>query len=210
MKIIINRFMIALSFFVGIETGLVSKASAGPIDIVNNGSFEEGLTDWTRVNPGDWNGYDGVYSSGYSGSYSLTLSNNSSQGVAGVQQTVATIDGQQYAGTFWWAASQRVNNVSLNILWDGQVVFSLLGDNNLPSLGWQQFSFSAVGTGSDVLTIEGLDPWGWQFIDEVSMTAGSTPSTVAEPASLMTTTAALAGVWLLVGLRRRQRLEVVT
>jgi hypothetical protein len=72
----------------------------------------------------------------------------------------------------------------LEVLWNGSAIATI--DGQAPTNGYELLSYRAVGTGSDVLSVEGYSTSGFDNIDNLSVTAAAAVSAVPEP-----------GVWLL-------------
>ena len=167
-------------------------ARALPINLVQNGGFETGtISDWTQV--GYFHSYDFVTDWGHTGTYSLDLGNFASDGLGGVAQTISTVAGQQYNLSFFWmsAQSNAPGLAAFVVKWDNTTVMSMSGESAAP---WTEYSFDVTGKGSDILTIEAFTNYGSQEIDDISVTANSSSTSVPEPSSLMLVCMGLFGV----------------
>ena len=149
-----------------------TQALAGT-NLVQNPSFETGdLTDWTQV--GNWvPSYNFVSTDSIAfGSYDLWDGNYADQGYAGVSQTLATTNGQQYQISLAWLATGTNSGGTqlYQVLWDGNLLGSIT-DSVATYPTWTTLNYSATGTGSDTLTIEGYSNSGYNITDDVSVVA---------------------------------------
>lgn len=191
---------------------LASSASA---DIVVNGSFESyggsgnsnigmGLDGWTIGGPG---GIDIVIPELGKGEYWLpadgevSLSLNWTQ-PSSITQVLATEPGQWYEVRFWMAAEIYGGPQwrTMDVTWNGGVIgspsFEYTGQGPT-ELGWTEFSFLALGTGSDSLSFVSTTPANYgPALDLVSVTP------IPEPGSL-----ALLSLVGFAGLRRRREVR---
>ncbi len=188
----------------------IAPAEAASINLVVNGGFETGnLEGWT------FQGYEGgrFYSGTGTTVADTPIAPHSGQDAAQIDvqnimgqtlsQTLATIPGQTYTLTFWhlYQIADIKHEVGyFDVGWNNEDVHF---ESYLPSspLGWTEFTFDVLGTGSDTLSFYYLEgPPNDQGLDDVSVVAGSLP----EPGSLALLGLGLAGV---IGLRRRRRLH---
>jgi len=110
-----------------------------------------------------------------SGSYGLSIGNFDYQPVPSLSQTLTDINLASYSGSLYVAYGGGVGN-------DAGAYFDEL-INNTPVLAlddtatypYSQYTFSFIGTGSDVLTLEGnTNPSEW-FADDVVVPTTATP-----------------------------------
>ncbi len=92
-----------------------------------------------------------------------------------IQQTVgATVDGQTYELTFWYAPRPNDgddDSSSMKVLWNGQVVHEIVSSASTPA-GWQQITVQVTATGpNSVLGFQGAGQANelGAFIDNVSL-----------------------------------------
>jgi Carbohydrate binding domain len=133
------------------------------VNLVTNGGFENGLTDWT--------GNNGVGTSNatipaHSGNYYLSLA--AVGGDAYTSQTLPTQIGTEYAISLWyWASGQQPDD--LNVFFGGDNVLSL---TDPPQAGWTQYTVDDVATSADTaLTIGGRNDPAADGVDDVSVVA---------------------------------------
>jgi hypothetical protein len=157
-------------------------------DLIVNGGFETGdFTGWTTnsaaslaVEP---NGHLGIPS--HSGNYYANFGTSNTLGV--ISQSVADTSGASYSLQMWlWSdgggGSGAVKD-EFKIAWNGTTISDMI---NIPAGPYTLLSFTVVGTGSDTLTLSGLDNGdnpGALALDDVSLNpavAGAPePSTMA-------------------------------
>lgn len=105
-----------------------------------------------------------------------------------ITQAVATTPGQLYALSFFMAAEIRGGPSlrTMDVLWDGAIVgqptFTYTGQGP-DNMGWTQFTYNVVGTGSDILAFRSTTPANFgPALDAVSLTPlGAVP----EPSSVI-------------------------
>jgi len=176
----------------GFEGGTYSSTIGGftnnsvPVDWVPNMGFDLEPS-FNHVNSGNQ----------HSGNFDLSIGNFDNQPLAMLSQTIATVSGDTYSGSFW-AFDGGANgdpNAFLNLVVDGNVEVSL----NDTVGAWSQFTFSFTGTGSDTLTIEAqTNPSEW-YADDVVVT-GASP--VPEPSTFALLSGA--GLVILAGMAHRK------
>jgi hypothetical protein len=173
--------------------------SSAPNNIVANCGFENGVytstidgnTD-TSV-PVDWTpnaAYDleepfpfnFVTSYSKSGNDGLSIGNYDDQPVPTLSQTLSDVAGATYSGSLFIAyggAGDGDTSAFFDVLINGVSVLSL---NDTATYWYSPYTFSFVGTGSDVLTLEGnTNPVEW-YVDDIVVTD---PSSVPEPGSIL-------------------------
>ncbi|PRC91980.1 PEP-CTERM sorting domain-containing protein [Solimicrobium silvestre] len=129
-----------------------------------------------------------------SGTTALSIGNDDGQPVPTLSQTLTDVSGSTYNGSvyvLYGAAGTSDTNVFFDLSINGSDLVAL---NNTASGANTQYTFSFVGTGSDLLTLGGnTSPSEW-YVDDVVVTgqAASTPPSVPEPGTLF-----LAGLGLL-------------
>jgi len=195
-------------------TPSICDADSG--NLVQNCGFEDGTytsgsdtsipVDWTAL--GDWDtGYNGVrtdveFVGPNSGNDFLTLSNFSSQSpMGGVSQTLSDAAGATYQVSFYFTQNDTnsATNEAFEVLWNGVVEFDQTGGTGSDT--YEEYSFDVIGTGSDVLELEGFSNDGYNYIDDVEVNLVS-PAPVPEPVSLAIFATGLIGAG---AARRRQR-----
>lgn len=193
------------STVLGILAAGIVTIQADPINLVSNGSFEEGgivYSDngaWIVYNPiTGWassgavevqsNGLYGAGSNAADGTHWVELDSHfNGPGSVAIQQTLATTAGAQYTLSFSFAgrpgygAGENVVDVGIN---GGMTRFSK--GSTSPALNWEVITLSFTGTGSDViyfadggLATPGINNSLGTLIDAVSVTQA-----VPEPATL--------------------------
>ncbi len=153
-------------------------------NMVQDCSFEYGLTWWQT--DGNWDVNNNAVTSfiAHSGTYSLKDGNYPSQGVAGVWNYITDTPGEAYTLSFWLyldADNSGGGDQQYYLVGWGQQ--GLLVESNQPmSTQWTQYTYTVVGTGSDILQFSGYSNHGYNYLDDISLTpvSDSTP----EPATL--------------------------
>ena len=174
-------------------------ASAAPISLITNGSFEDVSSDEgvQTLTPGTWQIY-GSIPGWSSGPYGIEVRNN----VAGAAydgklfieldttnnsialQSIATVAGSLYKLTFFYSPRPGVTAATTNnieVYWNGTLL-QLLSGTGGSTHNWQAFNFSVTGTGSDTLQFKatGEDNSYGGSLDMVSLThAVPEPGTLA-------------------------------
>jgi len=178
---------------------LKCAASAAAPNILTNGSFEDyggtgfnsnigaGLFGWTIGAAG---GIDIVFSTGIEpfywqapdGDVSLSLNWFRPESVS---QMIATTPGTPYHLSFFMGAEiyGGPTTRTMDVLWNGAVIgnpsfqYTAQGPT---SMGWVQFSYDVVGTGSDIIAFQSKTLGGYgPALDAVSLVTVPEPSVVA-------------------------------
>jgi hypothetical protein len=168
-----------------------------PVDLIQNGSFAAGLTDWTLSGH---QGYGMAFDGGADGGAYLFLD---SLGFSPLSQDVAATPGQRYLLTFAFRGSypaQQSPPFAINVLWNGDLLGSY--SLNIYSASWVTESlFLTGGPGSmDDLTFVNPDP-SFAALDAVSLV--SVPDSTG-PAIYFCSAAALIGFS---ALQRRRKIR---
>ena len=180
------RILLPVTLAAGAAT-LVAGSAFGA-NIVLNPGFEAGLTDWTKVGNFD-TGYNYVTSiTSFEGANSLADGNYAYQGTAGASQQLTTGNGAGYLVTVEWSTnrSNDAANQLFQVLWDGNVIAYTQG---APATPWTLLSGTVTGTGSDELILQGYSTYGYNYVDDISVTA-----VVPEPSTWALMLAGFAGL----------------
>jgi hypothetical protein len=193
-------------------------ASAAPVNLVVNGSFEDisSAAGVQQLASGTWDTFASLpgWSSNNNG---IEVRNN----VAGTAfdgnqfveldaarnsiayQSISTVLGQAYDLSFYFSPRPGVtfpnDTNNIEIYWNGTLLQTASGLGGAVN-NWQRFSFTVTGSGSDTIRFQAAgasDSFGGS-LDMVSLAASQVP----EPASVALVLTALAAAG---GLRRRQR-----
>ena len=171
---------------------LTGYRPAAAANIVYNPGFETGdFTGWAVTNDDDSDTFV-AFTLGHTGSYAADFSNPDYDGT--VAQTLTDVSGQNYTFSFWVETDGGTPS-------DFSALFNttaLLTESNPAGSGYTQFSYTVTGTGSDTITFGGLDVPGFVLLDDVSVTAVTSPT--PEPSTIM-----LMGLVGCVGLIARRR-----
>ncbi len=161
--------------------------SAAHANLVKNGGFETGdFTGWTLTN--DTNSFvfgsdPGTSYVPHSGNYEALLGAYGSDGI--LSQTISDTAGQTMTLTYWLASDGNAPS-DFSASWDGKVIAdSVL--TNIVQQGYIEYSFRVTGTGSDTLSFNERNDFGFLSLDDVSLS-------VPEPGTLGLLGAALIGL----------------
>lgn len=168
--------------------------AGGPIvcattdNLIQNCAFNQGLNpaytsvevplNWTAL--GSWDSYDSLTQaeSLEPGGYSVK-NGDGPPNLSGISQTLADVAGQSYTFSFW--LFQDGDNTTgpgqdYGATWDGNI---LLDETDQPlSTSWTEFSYTVVGTGNDTVQLGGDSYHGYNYVDDVSVTATPEPGTL--------------------------------
>ncbi len=162
-------------------------------NLVVNGSFEDqaqaagtwgvygSMPGWSTVSGSGIELRNQVAGNAFDGSNFVELDSYDNSGMA---QTLTTVAGSFYTLAFDYSARAGVGAASngIEVLWNGASVASVTADGSgLSGNDWHLFSYSVLGTGSDLLTFRAVgtsDSFGGS-LDAVSVTAVPEPSTYA-------------------------------
>jgi hypothetical protein len=200
--------------------------SSVPGNIVANCGFENGVYSSTIAGntngsvPNSWTanaGYDlepsfnhtGTaqlasvdYTPVNSGTFALSIGNFDFEAVPALSQTLVDLSGAVYSGNIfvsYGGAGAADAGAYFQVLINGTPVLSL---NDTAPGTYTEYGFNFVGTGSDVLTLQGnTNPSEW-YADDVSAATAATP----EPASILLL-ATIAGLCAASFLKRRRTLR---
>jgi hypothetical protein len=168
-------------------------------NLVLNCGFELGTKTTTvggYTNPGvpvDWTSnagfnsepsYNFVTTNAYSGNYALSIGNYDYQPLATLSQTIADVSGGSYTGSFYAYDGGYLGDgdAFLMLTLNGTTTLVDLSDTAGP--GYAEYTFSFIGTGSDILTFGATtNPAEW-YIDDVTV-LGPSPSPTPEPISML-------------------------
>lgn len=179
--------------------GLALASLAAPqarANLITNGNFTDGLTDWTVSGN---NGFTGV-SCGSFEAYSAPVGSCFAYlGAVGsldfLSQTIADTSGMSYSLSFLFGTDNDTPN-EFDVEWNGVTIYDQT-DIFGTAGEFVPMSFDVTGTGSDLLTISSRDDPGYLAVTNVGLN-------VPEPATLSLFGAALAGL----GIFRRRRKTV--
>jgi hypothetical protein len=179
--------------------GLAAESILSAESILRNGSFESyrgagfnsnigaGLDGWTI---GAHGGIDIVFSTGMEPYYWQAADGNVSLslnyfGPENVSQTMATTLGMTYQLSFSMAAEiyGGPSTRTMDVLWNGVTIgrpsFEYTGQGPT-SMGWVQFSYTMLGTGSDTLTFQSTTPGYYgPALDGVALVPVPEPSVIS-------------------------------
>ena len=194
-----------------------SEAQAASI---TNGGFEGGSTGtvpngWSAnaayLSEPSFNFVTSLAADVHSGTFALSISNFNSENIPVLSQTITDTPGTLYTINFWATAP---NSDLSSVLY---VFINTSFASNAPSGGtgrtitgtalplpYTLESFGFTGTGSDVLSIAAYNNPSYYYVDDVSISGGTTPPAVPLPAALPLFATGLAGLGLL-GSRRKRK-----
>jgi hypothetical protein len=219
---LIARVALATSLVgVGANAALASSSICDAIvgNLVANCGFEGGSTAvgsstvpnlWTPNAAYTSTGLNQVQPAPHSGAFALQIGNFDDQAVPSLSQTLTDVAGNTYTGTLFLEYGGNANGTPdtsafFNVLIGSTIIASATGaapsDGGWPGV-YTALMFSFVGTGSDVLTIEGnTNPSEW-FVDDISVPGGTTATPL--PAALPLFATGIGGLGLL-GWRRKRK-----
>jgi flagellin len=193
-------------------------------NIVLNGGFETGdLTGWTVNSLEDSWSISSVANTGLfavtTGCVGDTCINGDPASQNFLTQTLLTNPGDSYTLSFWYdpgsVGAGEGNTSELMILWGGVQVDDLLligtgGSDGgpvvtltTPDPGYNQYTYSLIATSTSTdLTFLGRQDPSFSFLDDISVTDTSLPSSAPEPSSYLT---AAGGILILGAMRMRAR-----
>ena len=156
-------------------------------NLIQNCAFNEGLNpayasvdvpaDWTEL--GSWDSYDSLTQaeSLEPGGYSVK-NGDAPPNLTGIGQTVTDVAGQTYTLSFWLfqdGDNSTGPGQAYGAEWDGTIVFA---ETDQPrSTSWTEVNVTVVGTGDDTVELGGDSYHGYNYVDDVSLTATPEPST---------------------------------
>ncbi|SFF50665.1 PEP-CTERM protein-sorting domain-containing protein [Duganella sp. CF458] len=167
-------------------------ASAGPIELITNGSFEQnriGANSWTIKSALDgWNiGAKGVEvrnnvaGTAQNGSNFLELDSTANSWIS---QTINTVVGGKYDLSFYYAPREntRAATNGIDVLWNGNLLKHVEQDNFTSKTNWFKIELSmfAVGSLSNLsFQASGISDSIGGSLDNVSLKAVPEPATIA-------------------------------
>jgi hypothetical protein len=188
-KFFAPAFLVAAASF-----GITAPASAIPINLLTNGSFETGdFTGWTQS--GNL-GFTSVTTGGFgaeAGIYSVYFGPVGSDGI--LSQTFSDTPGSllKISG---WLAGDGTGFSEFRMLLDG---VSGAYVSPVPSQGYTQYTFTALATGLDTFSVQFRNDPSFDGFDNFVITQSA--SAVPEPSTLALVGAGLA----VIGAMRRRR-----
>lgn len=197
----LNRFLsglaaAAFSLVVPLFTALPSFADSASIcdadsgNLVLNCGFEldtgfQDLEDWTVAggSPTAFLSTTPVNS----GNFAATFTSNA--GDAYLSQTLSTVAGDSYTFSFYLDvvpvnASSGNGESLMQADWNGTTELDLTSTSTIAS-GWQLYSYDVTATSSStVIQFGGLDPVGYNYLDDVEVNLVPSGATVPEPSTI--------------------------
>ncbi len=178
---------------------LFAFASSASAEMITNGGFETGdFTGWT-TGANSFPQYI-VTNPVHSGTFAAQIAGFSFNPNTLSQTITTTLSGQSYDLSFWRYQQGGGPTVSLDVLWNGNSIFSELNPPFASFNIYQQFMFHVTGTGNDTLTFVSANNPSFTYLDDVSLT-----QSVPEPTCL--TLFGLGSVGLVVYRRMRRKGE---
>lgn len=167
-------------------------ASAGPIELITNGSFEQnriGANSWTIKSALDgWNiGSKGVEvrnnvaGTAQNGNNFLELDSTANSWIS---QTINTVAGGKYDLSFYYSPRQNTAAATngIDVLWNGNLLKHVEQDNFTSKTNWFKIELSmfAVGSLSNLsFQASGISDSIGGSLDNVSLSAVPEPATIA-------------------------------
>ena len=184
---------------------------------VTNGGFELGSTGtvpngWSAnlayLSEPTFNFVTTIAADVHSGTHALSISNFNSENIPVLFQTITDTPGTLYTINFW-ALATTVDSASvlyafINTSFASNAPSGGTGATITGTLPYTLESFSFMGTGSDVLSIAAYNNKSYYYVDDVSISGGTTPPTVPLPSALPLFATGLGALGLL-GWRRKKR-----
>jgi PEP-CTERM motif len=190
--------LVALSLCASVPAFAQDVCSGVAGNIVANCGFENGVYSSTLSGntnagvPNSWTpdaafdlepSFNHAAGGGYSGSYQLSIGNYDYQPVPTLSQGLTDVSGTTYSGSLFvdYGGGQGGDSAAyFDVLINGADVVAV---NDTPANGFHEYTFSFVGTGSDVLALTGnTDPSEW-YVD--SIVIASSVASTPEPSSLL-------------------------
>lgn len=154
-----------------VATALMMASPSSAANLINNGGFDDGLTDWEADGWKARNYFPvGTYADTLCGSRYCTLS-----------QTVSTIAGATYDLSISYNAGYRANDGAVLKIYFGDQLVSTLTGGSAP---FDTFEFHDLVAASEntVLLFSGISTWGTLALDSIELVEIEAPA-VPEPAT---------------------------
>lgn len=171
-----NKIGLGLCF--AFTLALAPSANAA-VELVSNGGFESGLTDWTQAGNTGFTGVDG--SLVHSGASAFFTGPIGSDGF--LSQAIATVAGTVYDISFW-VANDGGATADFGVAFDGN---SLYNETDVAGYGYTLFTFASVmaTSASTLLSFNFRQDPAYYRLDDVSvMESKVQPPAVPLPAAL--------------------------